>query len=105
MSGYSLAQRWQHFRLRMAKKQVIQAVPMALLRQIISDYLEQGWERDRMHIDVDIHQLFDCLSLRKGMSQLDFRCKDEHSGEICGPDNALLGLAKNYDLKATRTPR
>ncbi|ALS98767.1 hypothetical protein [Lacimicrobium alkaliphilum] len=104
MVTYSLKQRWRHFKLKFNKQLVVQAVAAPLLRQIIRDYEAQGWERDRMHSEVDIEQSFQILSLRKGNTRLDFSLTDEQSGDICGPDNALLALARQYQLQTTRTP-
>ncbi|GGD54962.1 hypothetical protein [Lacimicrobium alkaliphilum] len=104
MANYSLTQRWRHFKLKLNKQLVAQTVTAQLLRQIIRDYQAQGWERDRMHSEVDTEKCFDVLSLRKGNSQLDFRLPDEQGGEICGPDNALSALARQYQLATTRTP-
>jgi hypothetical protein len=104
MATYSLAQRWRHFKLKFNRQLVAEAVPASELRQIIRDYQIQGWERDRMHSEVNIEQCFDLMSLRKGNTRLDFRLPDEQSGEICGPDNALSALARQYQLETTRTP-
>lgn len=105
MTGYSLRQRWRHFKLRFNRQLVVQAVAASLLRQIIRDYEAQGWERDRMHNEVDTDQCFEILSLRKGNSRLDFSLAENNTdGEICGSDNAISALARQYQLSTTATP-
>lgn len=104
MATYSLTQRWRHFKLKFNRQLVAKAVPASELRQIIKDYQIQGWERDRMHSEINTEQAFKLLSLRKGNTRLDFSLPDEDSGEICGPDNALSALARQYGLQTTRTP-
>ena len=83
---------------------IIQDIPTQQIKDIISSYVDEGWEIGSQYSNKD--SLIDSgeCAIRRGLSTLLFEWSENCKGSITGPERIVVSIASQNTLTALTSP-
>ena len=84
---------------------IIQDIPTEQIEEIISTYVDEGWEIGPQYFNKDTLIDNGECAIRRGQSTLLFEWSENCKGSITGPERIVVSIANQHKLMALEAPQ